>query len=109
MIKLKSSIILLFTLIIIFINLINSKETNSGKNEGRIKRFGGWGGGTYRYGPCGYGGCQGGGVYGYGGGGGGGWMNMGIGYGMRPVGWRPWRTGGGGRHSHESHSKERYG
>uniref|UniRef100_A0A1I8AY93 Uncharacterized protein n=1 Tax=Meloidogyne hapla TaxID=6305 RepID=A0A1I8AY93_MELHA len=40
----------------------------------RLKRFGGWGGGTYRYGPCGYGGCTGGsGVgFGYGGGGRGG-------------------------------------
>ena len=72
-----------------------------------MKRFGGWGGGTYRYGPCGYGGC-GNSDYGHGGGGGG-WLNMGPGYGVRPFGWRPWRAGGGGKHSSESHSNERYG
>nr|CAD2208531.1 unnamed protein product [Meloidogyne enterolobii] len=102
MTKLKISLLFILTLLFIYINLINSTETNSDNNEGRLKRFGGWGGGTYRYGPCGYGGCNG---YGSGGG----WMNMGAGYGIRPVGWRPWRTGGGGRHSHESHSKESYG
>ncbi|CAK5068468.1 unnamed protein product [Meloidogyne enterolobii] len=75
------------------------RQISNVNSSNRVKRFGGWGGGTYRYGPCGYGGCSGGSGFGYGGGGyGGGYGGGRGGYGGRgPCG------------SGEHHSAEVYG